>query len=65
MKLRRVNQGLIYTYTVQFICFESQETNKTKVESVQLGNTYNADLDKCPQDKCCLEKCCGDSSNLL
>ena len=37
---------------------------KTKVESVQLGNTYIADIDKCPQDKCCLDKCCGDSYNL-
>ena len=34
--------------------------NKTEVESVQLGNTYIADMDKCPQDKCC-----GDSCNLL
>ena len=24
---------------------------KTEVESVQLGNTYIADIDKCPQDK--------------
>ena len=24
--------------------------------SVQLGNTYIADMDKCPQDKCCLDK---------
>ena len=35
------------------------------LESFQLGNTYIADIDKCPQDKCCLEKCRGDSSNLL
>ena len=40
-------------------------TNKTEVESVQLENTYFADMDKCPQDKCCLDKCRGDSSNLL
>ena len=39
--------------------------NKTKVKSVQLGNTYIADMDKCPQDKCCLDKCRGDSCNLL
>ena len=38
---------------------------KTEVESVQLGNTYIADMDKCPQDKCCMDKCCGDSCNLL
>ena len=25
--------------------------NKTVVESVQLGNTYIADMDECPQDK--------------
>ena len=31
--------------------------NKTEVKSVQLGNTYIADLDKCPQDKCWLDKC--------
>ena len=40
-------------------------TNKTEVESVQLGNTYIADMDKCPQDKRCLDKCHGDSCNLL
>ena len=39
--------------------------NKTEVESVQLGNTNIADMDKCPQDKCCLDKWCGDSCNLL
>ena len=39
--------------------------NKTEVESVQLGNTYIADMDKCPQDKYCLDKCRGDSCNLL
>ena len=39
--------------------------NKTEVESVQLGNTYIADMDKCPQDKWCLDKCRGDSFNLL
>ena len=27
--------------------------NKTEVESVQLGNMYIDDMDKCPQDKCC------------
>ena len=32
-------------------------SNKTEVESVQLGNTYIADMDKYPQDKCCLNKC--------
>ena len=37
-----------------------KKINKTEVESVQLGNTYIADMDKCPQDKCC-----GDSCNLL
>ena len=31
--------------------------NKTEVESVQLGNTYIADMDKCPWDKCCLDTC--------
>ena len=40
-------------------------TTKTEVESVQLGNTYFADMDKCPHDKCCLDKCRGDSCNLL
>ena len=35
--------------------------NKTEVESVQLGNTYNADMDKCRQDKYCLDKCHSDS----
>ena len=49
--------------------------NKTEVESVQLGNTYMADMDKCPQDKCpqdkcpqdkcCLDKCRDVSCNLL
>ena len=39
--------------------------HKTEVKSLQLGNAYIADLDKCPQDKCCLDKCCGDSCNLL
>ena len=39
--------------------------NKTEVESVQLGHTYIADMDKCPQDRCCLDKCRGDSCNLL
>ena len=33
--------------------------DKTEVESVHLGNTYIADMDKCPQDKCCLDKCHG------
>ena len=42
-----------------------KSNNKTEVESVQLGNTYIADMDKCPQDKCCLDKCRGDSCNLL
>ena len=39
--------------------------NKTEVESVQLGNTYIADMDKCPQDKCCLDRCCCDRCNML
>ena len=39
--------------------------DKTEVESVQLGNTYIADMDKCPQDKCGLDKCSGDNCNLL
>ena len=43
----------------------SKMANKTEVESVQLGNTYIADMDKCPQDKCCLDKCPDDSCNLL
>ena len=38
-----------------------QLDNKTEVESVQLGNTYIADIDKCPQDKSCLDKCRGQS----
>ena len=38
--------------------------NKTEAESVQLGNTNIADMDKCPQDKCCLNKCHGDGWNL-
>ena len=33
---------------------------KTEVESVQLGNIYIVDMDKCPVDKCC-----GHSCNLL
>ena len=41
------------------------DLNKTEVESVQLGNSYVADMDKCPQDKCCLDKFHGDSCNLL
>ena len=40
-------------------------SNKTEVESVQLENTYIADMDKCPQDKCSLDICHGDSCNLL
>ena len=40
-------------------------TYKTKVESVQLGDTYIADMDKCHQDKRCLAKCRGDSCNQL
>ena len=36
------------------------DKNKTEVESVQLGNTYIAYMDKCPQNKCR-----GDSCNLL
>ena len=44
---------------------EILEINKTEVESVQLGNTNIADMDKCPQDKCCLNKCRGDSCHLL
>ena len=39
--------------------------NKTEVESVQLGYTYIADMDKCPQDKCCLDRCRGDICHLL
>ena len=39
--------------------------NKTEVESVQLGYTYIADMDKCPQDKCCPDKCRGNSCNLF
>ena len=45
--------------------FENFVGNKTEVESAQLGNTYIADMDKCPKDKCYLDKCRGDSSNLL
>ena len=41
------------------------QQNKTEVESVQLGNTYIANMDKCPHDKCCLDKCRGDRCNLL
>ena len=41
------------------------QLHKTEVESVQLGNTYIAEMDKYPQDKCCLDKCRGDSCNLL
>ena len=32
-------------------------SNKTEVESVQLGNTYFADMDKCSEDKCCDDSC--------
>ena len=39
--------------------------HKNEVESVQLGNTYITDMDKCPRDKYCLDKCRGDSCNLL
>ena len=42
-----------------------QVMSKTEVESVQLGFTYIADMDKYPQDKCCPDKCRGDSCNLL
>ena len=45
--------------------YERNRGNKTEVESVQLGYTYIADMDKCPQDKCCPDKCLGDSCNLL
>ena len=38
---------------------------KIQIESVQLGYTYIAYMNKCPQDKCCLDKCCGNSCNLL
>ena len=44
---------------------DAQGTDKTEVESVQLGNTHIADMDKCPQDKCFLDRCRGDSCNLL
>ena len=47
--------------TASYICFDI----KTEVESVQLGYTYMADMDKCPQDKCCSDKCRGDCCNLL
>ena len=40
--------------------FTKMDKNKTEVESVQLGNTYIAYMDKCPQNKCR-----GDSCNLL
>ena len=43
------------------LCWDfKQMSNKTEVESVQLGNTYIADM-----DKCCMDKCRGDSCNLL
>ena len=56
--LTSISDYIIYVpvYSI-FFC------NKTDVESVQLGNTYIADMDKCPQDKCCLDKCNGDSYN--
>ena len=41
------------------------KVNKTEVESVQLGNTYIADMDKCSQDKCCMDRYRGDSYYLL
>ena len=44
---------------------KASSKNKTEVESVQLGNTYVPDMDKCPQDKCCLDKSRGDPCNLL
>ena len=44
---------------------DQNNNNKTEVESVQLENTYIADLNKCPENKCCLDKCRGDSCNLL
>ena len=47
--------------TASYICFDI----KTEVESVQLGYTYMADVDKCPQNKCCLGKCHGAICNLL
>ena len=55
LKRRKENNLNILILTVQ----------KTEVESVQLGYTYNAYMGKCPQDKCCLDKCCGNSCNLL
>ena len=44
---------------------EAELGNKTEVESVQLGNTYIADMDKCPKDKCCPDKCLGNNCNLF
>ena len=41
------------------------DLKKTEVESVQLGYTYIADMNKCSQDKYYLVKCRGDSCNLL
>ena len=38
--------------------------HKTEVKSVQLGNAFIADLDKCPEDNCCVDKCRGDSCYL-
>ena len=55
----------ITPFTARAISFlaRAKSLNKTEVESVQLGNTYISDMDKCPKDKCCQDKCCG--CNLL
>ena len=36
-------------WTIPFYECGKNTENKTEVESVQLGNTYIADMDKCPQ----------------
>ena len=61
LELSKLKEGLSLLPRLEFILIWTD--NKTEVESVQLGNTYISDMDKCPKDKCCQDKCCG--CNLL
>ena len=47
-------------YFSNFIFYGHLTSNKTEVESVQLGNTYIAGM-----DKCCLDRCRGDGCYML
>ena len=47
---RQINRLKVRS-TDQKLDKQIKRINKTEVESVQLGNTYIADMDECPQDK--------------